>query len=477
VSAAAASLAIPHDRRLLPAALFELLVFAIVVAAASLAFVAGWLSVNAAVVLTVILLVTLIVLSWIHLGQGRHPVFLFLCTLTLFQGGRLIAFCLGSLSDPFQIDLLVGAPYAVPRQIAGLVMICLSLSALCLYAPCRWSYRQLPPPDVTSDRKYLPYLYLVFYSALPFLIYKNYLYLSYIQSHGGYIAFYTSYKDLSASVPLFVRVVALLPLPVLVMIFVFENRKKVLYITVFLYLCTSVLFLLTGARIAVFGMVLTLWFLERVKSTRKSRLWRLALFGAALVLVAIFINLMRSEEAVNEVSALNPVKFIAIQGVSVAVTEVAIQHRDLFQPYSLSYHLHELELEFVASDVSSYFRGRQLGYDVSAFLSPYMFGQGLATGGSLIAEAYVMGGVLGVTVISLLLGFVLRLLYLSTVNPKVLVLVALSFTEVLLMPRGYLLGPVSALARSLVLLLPIALGWTLFRFLGTSLRPSSAGAR
>lgn len=394
-----------------------------------------------------------------------------------FHGGRLIAFCLGSLSDPFQVDLLVDAPYAVPSGIAGLVMLSLSLSALCVYAPCRWNYHQLPPPDVTDQRRYLPYLYLVFYCALPFLFYKDYLYLSYIQAHGGYIAFYTSYENLAASVPFLVRVAALLPLPVLVMIFVFETRRKVLYTAVFLYLCGSVLFLLTGARIAVFGTVLTLWFLARVKSTRQSRVWRLVLLAAALVLVAILINLLRSDESVNEVSALNPVKFIAIQGVSVVVTEVAIQHRELFQPYSFSYLLHEMELEFVASDVSTYFRGRQLGYDVSAFLSPYMFGQGLATGGSYIAESYVMGGVLRVIVISLLLGFGLRLLYLSTVNPKSLVLVALSFTEVLLMPRGYLLGPVSALARSLVLLLPIAFGWGLFRLLTTSLRASSPDIR
>jgi hypothetical protein len=76
-------------------AAFEVLAYLSVVAAASLAFLAGWLTVNGAVVLTVLLLGSLIVFSWIHLGQGRHPAFLFLCTLTLFQGGRLAAFCFG----------------------------------------------------------------------------------------------------------------------------------------------------------------------------------------------------------------------------------------------------------------------------------------------------------------------------------------------------------------------------------------------
>ena len=72
--------ALDYRRLPMPAAAFEVLGLLAVVAAASLAFLAGWLSVNAAVVLTVALLLTLIDLSWIHLGQGRHPEFLVLCT-------------------------------------------------------------------------------------------------------------------------------------------------------------------------------------------------------------------------------------------------------------------------------------------------------------------------------------------------------------------------------------------------------------
>jgi hypothetical protein len=132
-----------------------------------------------------------------------------------------------------------------------------------------------------------------------------------------------------------------------------------------------------------------------------------------------------------------------------------------------------MELEFVASDVSTYYRGRQLGYDVSAFLSPSTFGQGLATGGAYVAEAYVIGGVFGVVAISLLVGIALRFMYLYSGNAELLVLIGLSFTEVLLMPRGYLLGPASALARSLVLLLPLFLGWVLYSFLATTIRTSS----
>lgn len=66
-------------------AAFEVLAYLAVVAAPSLAFLAGGLTVNGAVVLTVVLLSTLIVLRWVHLGQGRYPCFLFLCMRMLFK--------------------------------------------------------------------------------------------------------------------------------------------------------------------------------------------------------------------------------------------------------------------------------------------------------------------------------------------------------------------------------------------------------
>ncbi len=74
-------------------------------------------AVNGAVIITVVLLGSLIVLSWIHLGHGRHPVFLFLCTLMLFQGGRLIVFCLTGTSlqevaQPMQVHLYQFSPSA-----------------------------------------------------------------------------------------------------------------------------------------------------------------------------------------------------------------------------------------------------------------------------------------------------------------------------------------------------------------------------
>ena len=135
-AAAATLLPLPYARIRIPMAAFEVLGLFAVVAAAAIAFLAGWLTVNGAVVLTAVLLASLIALSWINLGQGRHPCFLFLSTLTLFQGGRLIAYCLGDPSQPMQVQLMQLSFFNVGRTNEGIVLLCLALSAICAYAPC-----------------------------------------------------------------------------------------------------------------------------------------------------------------------------------------------------------------------------------------------------------------------------------------------------------------------------------------------------
>jgi hypothetical protein len=202
-----------------PTAAFEVLGYLCVVAVGTLSFVIGWLTPNQAGVLTVLLLSLLIVLAWNHFDQGRHPCFLFLCTLLFFQGGRLIGFCLGVTPDPFAIELFTPAPFSIPREDAGIVLLAIALSAICVYAPCRWNYRRIPPPGDQAVRRYLPYLYVVFFFTISASLVKNYLYFRYAQDH-GYLAFFNDYYRLAATIPLPVRLVALLDLPVFVAIFV-----------------------------------------------------------------------------------------------------------------------------------------------------------------------------------------------------------------------------------------------------------------
>ena len=457
----------------IPAAAFEVLAYLAAVALATLSFLAGWLPVNGAVVLTVVLLTTLIVQSFIHLGQGRHPVFLFLCSLTLFQGGRLIGYCFGVQSEPMQVVLMTPTPFGLARDEQGLVLLCLALSAICVYAPCRWMYRPVAPPSDVSVRKYLPYLYLLFFATLPVQLFKNIRYYEYAQQHGGYTFIYVNHGAMASSVPFLVRAIPLITIPVFVAIFVFERRRALLYLATLLYFSTASFILLLGSRSGPFLLVAALWWVSRIKTLRKTRIVALAVFAVALLFVGFVIQRSRESDdpTYHEFSALD---VVSMQGVSLNVTEVAVKYRALFSPYFVSYMLHELQIAFVASDASNYHRGKSLAIDVSVLLNPEMYAAGYGTAGAYIAEAYVGGGLLAVLLVSLAVGGGLHALYRSSGNALLLFVFAMSLPEILVMPKGEILDWVSGLAKNGISILLLLAGWMLFRLV-TSIRQNPVG--
>lgn len=448
----------------IPAAAFEVLGYLSVVAAASLAFLSGWLTVNGAVVVTVILLVSLVVLSWINLGQGRHPAFLFLCSLTLFQGGRLIGYCLGGESDPLQVIIMTSVAFSLTRDERGLVLLALALSAICIYAPCRWLFRPVSPPSDVAVRKYLPYLYLLFFATLPVQLFKNYRYYEYAQAHGGYVFIYVNHLALASSVPLWVRAIPLITLPAFVAIFVFERRRFPLYLATILYFASASLILLLGSRGGPFMLVATLWWVARVKSSRRSRIVLLAVCILALLVVADVIQETRMDEG-DPSHKFSAVDLIVTQGISLNVTEVAFKYRDLFSPYFGSYLFTELQNAFVANDVTHYQRGKSLAIDVSVFLEPSKYRQGHGTAGSYIPEAYIGGGMIAVVLVSLALGLGLHSLYRLSGIPLLLFLIAMTLPDILLMPKGQLLDWVSVLLKNAVSIALLWFGWKIYSLL------------
>jgi|SRR5271166_345550 len=456
-----------------PSAAFEVLGYLSVVGIGTVCFLLGWLTPEGAAVLTVLLISALIVLAWKRFDEGRHPCFLFLCMLLFFQGGRLIAYCLGYIPDPLTVELLTPSPFSLNRDEAGLVLLLLVLSAICIYAPCRWNYRPILPPRDVQTRKYLPYLYLLFYGTLPIQVFKNYRYYQYAQEHGGYAYFWVNHAGFAASVPLFVRVISLISFPAFVAIFVLEYRRKFLYTATILYFATASLILLMGSRGGFFGLIVALWCASRIKSTRKTRLLTLASLVVILMLVADFIQSFRQDSDSISSYVFAPVEFVKLQGASLNVTEVTVKYREFFAPYGASYLYHELPDAFVPSDTQGYFRGRRLSFDVSVLLSPQAFYLGSGTAGSYVGEAYVIGGIAAVVVISLLIGGVLHLMHYLSRNPLSFFLVVMVLPDFLQMPRGQLLDWVSALLRNGISMVLLALGWGLYSFL-TSIRKTPA---
>lgn len=447
------------------AGVFEVAAYLCVVGIATLCFMLGWLTPNAAGVVTVLLLSGLTILSWRRFSQGRHPCFLFLGMLLFFQGGRLLVYCLGNLEDPLRIVLQTPVSFSVTRDQKGIVLLLLALSALCVYAPCRWRYRPVPPPDRSAASRYLHYFYWLFYATLPVQLFKNYRYYQYAQEHGGYLLFWVNHAAFTASVPIVVRVISLVSFPAFVAIFVLEYRRKYLYAASILYFATASLILLMGSRGAFFGLIVALWYVARVKSTRKTRLLPVALLALSMVLVADVIQTVRGSEKGFSAYSFLPLDFLASQGISLDVTEIEVAYQKLFQPYLPSYLYHELLDAFVSPDYLTYSRGSRLSFDVSVLLNSNAFASGHGTSGSYVGEAYVIGGVAGVVMISLLIGGVLHLMYRLSHNAFSLFLVAMVLPDFLSMPRGQLLDWVSALLRNAISLVVLAMGWSLYRLM------------
>lgn len=147
------------------------------------------------------------------------------------------------------------------------------------------------------------------------------------------------------------------------------------------------------------------------------------------------------------------------------MTEILVKYRKIFSPYALSYPLRELRDAFVFNDASNYYRGRSLDFDVPAFLNPALLAQGFGTGSSFVGEEYVIGGLAGVVIISVLVGFGLRLAHRFSRNAASLFVVALVLPEVLVMPRNGLLEWASVLMRSAISIVLLGAGWQLYSFL------------
>jgi hypothetical protein len=235
------------------------------------------------------------------------------------------------------------------------------------------------------------------------------------------------------------------------------------YVATFLYFASSVLVLLLGSRIGTFALLLTLWYVAGIKSGKKSRMIRVVLFGIVMLLGADIFQALRADSDALSSYTFAPIDFVKMQGNSFELVEIVVDSKKIFSPFAGSYLWNELQDAFVARDAADYARGRRLSYDATVFLSPVAFSQGQGTAGSYIAEAYLLGGLVGVIIISLLVGGGLQLLHRFSANAALLFIVAMVLPDVIAMPRSVLLDWVSVLLRSALYVSVLAIGWYFYR--------------
>jgi hypothetical protein len=198
--------------------------------------------------------------------------------------------------------------------------------------------------------------------------------------------------------------------------------------------------LLIGFRGQFFVQIVILWYVNKLKTGEGFKPLPLLITALAVSLISTFVAGTRVRQTAE---LAGPIAFLEGQGISINVTEVAVQNRDLFVRKRTGYLVGNLKSMYSPSEDN-------LAADVSLYLNPSTYAEGYGTGSSYLAEAYVFGGGLCVTVTSLLIGIMLSWLHnLSNTWTGAVMLVA-SLAPTIYMPRGGLMDPLTGTIKELL---------------------------
>ena len=171
----------------------------------------------------------------------------------------------------------------------------------------------------------------------------------------------------------------------------------------------------------------------------------LAISVAVLSLLAVLAAGFRENK---EDSLLNPISFISAQGVSMGVTESAIEFRNKFASHASGYLLNSLETAYKPS--GQFKEGELFDNDLSIFLNRRAYDLGFGTGSSYLGEAYLVGGLLLTIVVSLAIGCVFVFLHNRSSSTRGALALTLLLPVLIYMPRSGLMEPVAMGGKSLI---------------------------
>ncbi len=141
------------------------------------------------------------------------------------------------------------------------------------------------------------------------------------------------------------------------------------------------------------------------------------------------------------------IHFLKEQGVSFYVTAMAIEYYPEFKGNIINYILYG-----TIGAINSTFlnhSGRAFGVDLMQKINYAGYLQGYGTGSSFLAESYLLGGLFGVILISLFIGFILNLIYkyYSYFNIYIKIVSFVLFQYIIFLPRDLLLMPLSQIIK------------------------------
>ncbi|MBV9036376.1 MAG: O-antigen polysaccharide polymerase Wzy, partial [Acidobacteriaceae bacterium] len=327
---------------------------------------------------------------------------------------------------------------------AQLTVCLVLLSAICIYLPCRWDFRPVRL-KIGWEQYWLPAAYVLLALTFPAVLYKNYEYLNYVRTHGGYFAIYTDSQAVLQTVGFLPRLLSLLASNTFLVVFVMERRSRLLFAVSCVFFSSSLLELLMGFRGKVFILVLTLWFLHILKTGKRFRLLPLAISASLLSLVGVVVAGFREN---TEVALLSPLGFLSAQGISMQVTELAIELKQAFHTHALYYFWNEFKVGFYPG--SQFGPGQLFANDLSIALNATAYDLGFGTGSAYLAEAYIAGGIFFVAAASAFVGLALRFLHKLGGHFIGAVVVAVVMPSIIYMPRCGLIEPVSVGTRNLI---------------------------
>lgn len=401
----------------------------------------GVLSLTACLWLTLVLFISLLLVAWHRFDGGRHPCFVFLGLLMLFQMGRLVGYALGATHDPFDVVVQTLLPIQVSAGTSEVLLFIVLLSATSIYAVCAWNVQ----PAVLGtgrEQEWLAACYVLLALSFPFVLYKNYEYFQFIRSHGGYLAIFTESQEVTGSAGAVARVLSVVAYDAFVLVYVLErNGRRLAWVTA-AFLSTSVLELAIGLRGKVFLFLLTLWFIRNLKSGKRFRLGTLAVAALLVSFAAVAISGFRE---MRSTALVGPAGFVAGQGVSMGVTQIAIEDRPLFRPHVGAYFKNEILQAYFP--LSHFEQGQFFDNDLSIYLNAAAFREGFGTGSSYLAEAWIAGGLLGVICFSVLIGLALRWLHNVSRHWIGAVALAILLPSVIYLPRSQTLSPIATVLK------------------------------